>query len=65
MRSEVSIERELCIGSGNCVNFAPEIFELDDEGIAVARSGGVDAERARIAEEGCPTGAISLTDADD
>ena len=27
----VRIDRELCIGSGNCVKVAPDLFELDED----------------------------------
>ncbi len=31
---DVTVERELCIGSGYCVRIAPDVFALDDEEIA-------------------------------
>jgi ferredoxin len=57
----VRVERELCIGSGYCVRFAPAVFRLDDEEIAVVvdEEGGTDAERAKAADS-CPAGAIYL-----
>ncbi len=34
-RIRVEVDRDLCIGSGDCVATAPAVFELDDEGKAV------------------------------
>jgi ferredoxin len=31
---EVEIDRDVCIGSGNCVYEAPGAFDLDDDTIA-------------------------------
>ena len=35
MGLEISIDRENCMGSGNCTFTAPGVFGLDDDGIAV------------------------------
>jgi ferredoxin len=32
---EVEIDREACMGSGNCMFWAPDVFDLDDDGVAV------------------------------
>ena len=63
---EVKIDWDRCMGSGNCVFWAPETFDLNDDGHAVV----VDAaatDEGRLPEEivpvtikGCPVGAISL-----
>ena len=29
-RIEVTVDRSLCIGSGDCVDTAPDVFQLDD-----------------------------------
>jgi ferredoxin len=57
----VRVERELCIGSGYCVRFAPAVFRLDEEEIAVVvdPEGGTEAERRKAADS-CPAGAIYL-----
>ena len=34
MALEVEIDREVCMGSGNCVYEAPGVFDLDDDGVA-------------------------------
>ena len=34
-RIEIVVDRALCIGSGDCVDTAPDVFQLDDEDKAV------------------------------
>ena len=34
-RIEVTVDRSLCIGSADCVDTAPDVFQLDDEDKAV------------------------------
>lgn len=58
-----SIERELCIGSANCVNRAPGAFALDGERKAVPLSPIAASEaELRQAERACPTAAITLVE---
>ena len=58
---EVRIDWDRCMGSGNCVFWAPDTFELGDEGhTVVIDPAATDEERLRIAAQGCPVGAISL-----
>jgi len=55
------IDREACMGSGNCLYWAPGSFDLADDGRAtVLDPAATDVERLRVAAEGCPVGAISL-----
>jgi ferredoxin len=57
----ISIDRHKCIGSGNCLYWAPATFDLDDEGVAVVVDAGGDAEdRILVAAEGCPSKAITV-----
>lgn len=59
--AEVEVDRELCIGSGNCVHFAPGAFALDEEGLStVADAQRAPLERLQAAERQCPTGAIRV-----
>jgi ferredoxin len=37
---EVWIDQDLCTGDGICVQFAPEVFELDIDGLAYVRGAG-------------------------
>jgi ferredoxin len=57
----IEIDREKCMGSGNCGFWAPGVFDLDDDGIAyVVDPEGDTEEKIRLAVEGCPTQAISI-----
>ena len=58
---EIQIDWDKCMGSGNCMFWAPETFDLGDDGHAVVIDPeGSAEERLHIAAEGCPVGAISL-----
>jgi ferredoxin len=57
----IVIDTDRCVGSGNCLYWAPATFDLGDDGIAVVLDPeGDDEERIRVAEEGCPTRAITV-----
>ena len=57
----VVVDRYRCIGSGNCVFWAPATFELDEEGLSVPAVPAGDASRQlQVAAEGCPTRAITV-----
>ena len=61
----VSIDRDRCVGSGNCVFWAPATFTLGDDGVSIpVEPYGDDAERIVVAAEGCPTRAILVTGVD-
>lgn len=65
MAVEVTVDPELCIGSGDCVRVAPQAFHLDEAlGVSVALPGAVATDIARLvrAAEGCPTQAIRLVE---
>ena len=34
-RIRIEVDRDLCIGSGDCVASEPDVFALDDEGKAI------------------------------
>lgn len=62
MALEISINREVCMGSGNCSFWAPGVFDLDDDGVAVVVD--LDAapeDKVILAAQGCPTQAIAIT----
>lgn len=63
MGIEITIDRERCMGSGNCSYWAPGVFDLDDAGLAVVVADPTGHEdRVRLAAESCPTGAIAVTE---
>jgi ferredoxin len=58
----IEINREVCMGSGNCLFWAPGVFDLDDEGIAiVVDPAGAPEDKILLAVDGCPTRAITIT----
>ena len=61
MALEIEIDREACMGSGNCSFWAPGVFDLDDDGIAVVLDPeAAPVEKIVLAAQGCPTQAISV-----
>jgi ferredoxin len=64
-RRRITIDRDLCMGSGMCIVYAPGTFAHDDETKAiVVVLMGDSIDTVRIAVEACPTGALSLTSDD-
>jgi ferredoxin len=61
MPLSISVDRERCMGSGNCAFHAPQTFDLDDEmkAIVVDPAGDPDG-KIRLAVDGCPTLALSI-----
>jgi ferredoxin len=58
----VEVDWDRCMGSGNCVFWAPDTFDLSEDGHAVVLdAAATDEARLRVAAEGCPVGAISLS----
>jgi ferredoxin len=58
---EIEIDRDACMGSGNCVFTAPGVFELDDDSIAQVVDPQASPEEAVVtAARQCPTHAISV-----
>ena len=61
MAVEINIDREKCMGSGNCSFWAPATFDLDDEGVAIVIDPEGDPdEKVVLAAQGCPTQAIEV-----
>ncbi len=59
--SRAVVDRDACMGSGNCVFWAPGVFDLDDDGIAVVRGELAGREEeVRKAAANCPTSAIRI-----
>ena len=58
---KLEVNKDLCIGCGACQATAPNVFEIDDDGLAKVKIDEVieeDKEDAIDALEGCPTSAI-------
>ena len=61
----IRIDRTLCVGFGDCVNAAPDGFDLDAEGIAVfVRPETVSRDQLLAACESCPVDALTAWDRD-
>ena len=59
----ITIDRETCIGSGNCVHWLPAVFDQDDEGYAIVLDPtAADDDKIREAARNCPTRSIILED---
>jgi ferredoxin len=65
-RLTLRIDRDLCVGFGDCIQVAPEAFELDSEGVAVVIQGAEEVERERLLEacRACPVDALTAHDED-
>lgn len=63
---KVEVNRDTCIGCGACAAICPDVFELDDEGLSVAKKTKVEKENDEVldAVDSCPTGAISAENED-
>ena len=57
------VDKDTCIGCAACEGVCPEIFSIEDDGLAVAIDLAITddlMESANEACEGCPVGAISI-----
>ncbi len=61
----VRIDRLLCVGFETCIEGAPDLFELDDEGIAIfcADADGTPHEDLLGSCKSCPVDALEVYDA--
>jgi ferredoxin len=58
---DVEIDRDACMGSGNCVYEAVGAFDLDEDGIAtVVDVAAAPEEQLRSAARNCPAHAITV-----
>jgi ferredoxin len=67
MTIEVSVDPDLCIGSGDCVRLLPDAFRIDEAaGVSVPLAGAGDADPRLLlrAAVGCPTQSIRLVGPD-
>ena len=60
----VRIDRTLCVGFGDCIERAPDVFELDGEGLCTFKepAGPVDRDRLLAACDACPVDALAVLD---
>lgn len=60
---KVRVDRDLCIGVGNCVAYAPTVFKLDEQNKAVVLDpSSVDDDTLLEAAKSCTENAIIVED---
>ena len=63
--TRVDVDHDVCIVSGMCASLAPEIFDIDDDGLKLEVLQPTVppelADKARSAEACCPVEAIKVT----
>ena len=57
--TRVVVDREVCMGAGVCELEAPEVFELDADGVLQVHE-ITDVTAVETAVRACPTGALQL-----
>lgn len=64
-RIQITVDRALCIGSGDCVDTAPDVFKLDDEDKAVVIDpDGASVDDVLDAAANCPVSAVLVAGED-
>lgn len=62
---KAKVNREDCIGCELCTQICPEVFQMDEEQIAIVIADPVPSsveDTAKDAEDSCPTSAITIED---
>jgi ferredoxin len=60
---KVKVDRDACVGIGNCVAMAPTVFKLDGHNKAVVMDvSSVNEDKLMSAAESCPVNAIIVED---
>ena len=65
LRMRVAVDEDRCAGHGMCLTLCPEVFEMTEDGWAVADPGDVPPgleDAAREAVQNCPERAIREID---
>jgi len=57
----VTIDPDVCVGIGACVEAEPDVFVFGDDGTSSVRPGALlPPDRAEAVLDGCPSGAIAV-----
>lgn len=58
----LQVERDRCVGSGQCVMLAPDVFDQDDEGLVITLVDNAGEESPGVSDaiRICPAAAIKL-----
>lgn len=60
---KVEVIRDKCISAASCAAIAPQVFEMDEEDLAIVISqDGNDDDTKLLAAQSCPTMAVIVTD---
>jgi ferredoxin len=62
---QIIVDFDMCAATGGCVNQAPEVFEIRDDGFLYVLQENPDESlraKVKLAEDLCPTGAIIIND---
>lgn len=60
---KANVDKETCIGCGLCPSICSDVFDMDDDGKAVAKNPDVPSsseDEAKDAEASCPVNAITV-----
>lgn len=60
---DILINKDVCIGAGQCALTAPDVFTQDDDGFSELVPGGEDGAGSPLVREAarsCPVGAIKV-----
>lgn len=61
----IDIDKDLCIGAGQCALTAPDVFTQDDDGygtVLPGREDGGGSPLVREAARACPVSAVTVAD---
>jgi len=67
-KKKVRIDPDLCVGDAICVEIAPDVFYMGDDGLAHVKEGMEftgDREDVQQAAEECPGGAIIIEEVEE
>lgn len=59
----VKVSKDVCIGCGACQAMVPDVFDIDDDGLAYVMDNAKvkeNIEDVNDAVDNCPTGAITI-----
>ncbi len=61
----IDIDKDVCIGAGQCALAAPDVFTQDDDGLSTllpGREDGAGTPMVREAARACPVSAITISE---